>query len=586
MWLHGVGDMVQVSPATATQQEELDHTLLAFRRKLQGLLLFRLVLATFSLLLTIVVQSRRGSDLMSAHLQPLYFFSASLFLFTIVASLVLDRLRNMKRFAYGQIFFDVLAVTMLVFLSGGVDSIYSVLYMPVIISGAVLLLRTGSFWAAALCSLCYGLLLDLQFLEWIKPLQMVEESVRLGDSARYFHTLAMNIAAFFVVAYVSGHMAEELEKSSHRVREQKRDLDRLEMLHHNIVQSMNSGLLSIDLQGTVQYCNRHAQEILELAENQIVGRPIDEFFHDLEETLPLLKDPEACLARQLTLQRRECGYQTPSAKKLHLGYTVSGLQDERGQCLGWIANFQNLTSLKEMESQVQRMERLALAGKVASEIAHEIKNPLAAMSGSMQMLQDGVQHDPWLAKLTEIFCREIDRINSLVTSFLWLAKTHPVSGRIQEVAVCSAIVDTIRLMKDHHEMSSRYRVQTMFLADPVLQLDPYTFQQILWNLLKNALEAMPEGGDLMVRVGLKSADQTTIPASDSRYVFIDIQDSGMGIPADIQEKIFEPFFTTKEQGTGLGLSTVYQLLQSSGGRIEVRSEPDRGSTFSLLFLLA
>ena len=151
--------------------------------------------------------------------------------------------------------------------------------------------------------------------------------------------------------------------------------------------------------------------------------------------------------------------------------------------------------------------------------------------------------------------------------------------------MCSTLLDTIRLMQDHQEMSSRYQVQTLFLAEPILQLDPHIFQQILWNLLKNALEAMPDGGELMVRVGLKSAAGSP-PASDSQYVFIDIQDSGMGIPAELQEKIFEPFFTTKEQGTGLGLSTVYQLLQSSGGRIEVRSEPHCGSTFSLLFPLA
>lgn len=577
--------MVQVSLTTANQQEELDFKVFALGRKIQSVLLFRLLLAMFSLLLTVLVQSRRGTDLLSVHLQPLYFFSGSLFLFTILAALVLDRVRNLKRFAYGQIVFDVLAVTTLVYLSGGVDSIFSVLYMPVIISGAVLQLRKGSLWAAALCSLCYGLLLDFQFLGWVKPLQIVSHATRIGDSATFFHTLAMSIASFFVVAYVSGHMAEEAEKSSQRVREQKRDLERLEMLNRNIVQSMNSGLLSIDPQGIIQYSNRHAQEIVELGEDRLAGRPIDEFFPDLEDSLPLLKDPEACRAQHASLRRRECTYQMPSGKKLFLGYTVSALQDGRGECLGWIISFQDLTSIKEVESQVQRMERLALAGRIASEIAHEIKNPLAAMSGSMQMLQNELQHVPWLAKLTEIVCREIDRINSLVTSFLWLAKTPPVSGKIQDVSVCSTLLDTIRLMQDHQKMSSRYQVQTLFLAEPILQLDPHIFQQILWNLLKNALEAMPDGGELMVRVGLKSAAGSP-PASDSQYVFIDIQDSGMGIPAELQEKIFEPFFTTKEQGTGLGLSTVYQLLQSSGGRIEVRSEPHCGSTFTLLFPLA
>ena len=238
--------MVQVSLSTANHQEGLDFKAFAMGRKIQSVLLFRLLLAMFSLLLTVQVQSRRGSDLLSAHLQPLYFFSGSLFLFTILAALFLDRLRNQKWFAYGQIFVDGAGRHHAGFPFRRRGQHLSVLYMPVIISGAVLLLRRGSLWAAAFCSLCYGLLLDLQFLEWAKPLQMVNESFRLGDSARYLHTLAMNIAAFFVVAYVSGYMAEELDKSSQLVREQKRDLDRLEMLNRNIVQSMNSGLLSID----------------------------------------------------------------------------------------------------------------------------------------------------------------------------------------------------------------------------------------------------------------------------------------------------------------------------------------------------
>jgi two-component system, NtrC family, sensor histidine kinase PilS len=223
-----------------------------------------------------------------------------------------------------------------------------------------------------------------------------------------------------------------------------------------------------------------------------------------------------------------------------------------------------------------------LAGKIAAEIAHEIKNPLAAMSGSMQMLEHETRSDPSLVQLTNIVCREIERINALVTDFLWLAKSPPKAERVQPLAICEVIMATISLMKRQEEISSHYQVRTFFDVEPILRMDPYIFQQILWNLFKNAIEAMPEGGELVVRV----YGSSKLPESGVRerqQIFIDIQDSGCGIPLDLQEKIFEPFFTTKEKGTGLGLSTVYQLVQGCGGRIEVHAEPGHGSTFTMVF---
>jgi len=191
----------------AELQEEMDSLDFPFRRKLQGLLLFRLLVAVFFLVLTILVQSRQDNEPLVEHLEPLYFFSAILFVVTIVASLTLGRVRNLKRFAYAQIVFDAVAVTVLIFLSGGVDSLFSFLYMPVIISAAVLLLRKGSLWTASLCSLCYGLMLDLQYFEWVQPLQMLSATTHSGDSGIYFHTLLMNIGVFFLVAYVAGYLA-------------------------------------------------------------------------------------------------------------------------------------------------------------------------------------------------------------------------------------------------------------------------------------------------------------------------------------------------------------------------------------------
>jgi len=248
------------------------------KRKIQGLLLFRLLLGVFFLVLTLVVQSRREGDLLAARIQPLYFFAMVIFLFTIVAAVSLKHIRHLERFGYIQLFFDVEAVTVLIFLSGGIESLFAFLYMPVIISAALLLQRRGSLLTASMCSLSYGFLLDLQYFGWISPLQIVADTTHLRDSGTYFITILMSIAGFYLVAYLSGYLAEELRSSSRQVEKQKSDLRQLEALHRNIVESISSGLLTIDEKGTVLFWNRAALETLGLKAEELRGRPSKRYF--------------------------------------------------------------------------------------------------------------------------------------------------------------------------------------------------------------------------------------------------------------------------------------------------------------------
>lgn len=545
--------------------------------RLQKLLLFRLILAIFFLLLTLGVQSSREEDLLSASLRPLYVFSCILFLFTIVGAWNLGRLQNLARFAWGQLVFDTAAVTVLVYLSGGLESPFSFFYMLVIISSALLLDRRASILTASACAFVYGLLLDLQYFERISPLQIVAGMGYARDSGTYFFTLLINIAGFYLVAFLAGYLAEESQKSRRKVREHEKDLHQLSALHQSIVQSMTSGLLTVDSDGRIVFCNNAGLQILGRTGENLQGRPLGEVFGGLD--LARLPAGSPAPDAGIGVTRMEIAYVNPSGEKLFLGYTASVLQSRSGDPFGWILIFQDLTQLKAIEERMQRMERLVFAGKIAAEIAHEIKNPLAAVSGAVQMLQEEIGQDQFQSRLMGIVQREIARINELVINFLWMAKGSPKPEQVEDVSVCSAIQEILALLKAKNQITASHSIHTAFDSHPVSSIDPHHLRQILWNLFINALESMPEGGDLSIAV---RSDRD--PGSGDNRARIDIADTGCGIPQGMREKIFDPFFTTKGGGTGLGLSIVCELVEKSGGRIEVSVPPaGTGTVFSLFF---
>lgn len=556
---------------SSRQPQHLDLEETAFRGKLKRLLLCRLVIALLFLVLTVAVQTGRRENLFTSDLNHLYFFCCVLFLFTIFGALKVEKTRHLIRFAWAQILFDTGAVTVLVYLSGGIESSFSFLYMLVIIGSALLLNRRGAILTASACSLVYGLFLDLQYFGWITPLQIVGSTGYARDIGTYFHTMLMNIAGFYLIGFTAGYLARELQKSSILAREHKRDLHQLSTLHQSIVHSMTSGLLTVDPHNRIVFVNNAGREILGISDQSIIGSPVESLFPDLD----FPREPSDGGSGRGRTNRPETIYRHPAGEEKCLGYTVSVLHAEDGGQFGWVVIFRDLTQIKVIQERMEQMERLVYAGRIAAEIAHEIKNPLAAMSGAVQMLHSEIGDDPFRSKLTGIVQREIERINELVTNFLWLAKGSPRQEHVTDVAVCPAIQEILSLLKSKKQIAVSHTVQTVFESTPLWTIDPHHLRQILWNLLTNAVEAMPEGGDLVIRVRQQNA-----PA-EAR---IDISDTGCGMDATVRRRIFDPFFTTKANGTGLGLSIVYQLVEKAGGRIETLAGPSgKGTTFSLFF---
>jgi two-component system sensor histidine kinase PilS (NtrC family) len=232
-----------------------------------------------------------------------------------------------------------------------------------------------------------------------------------------------------------------------------------------------------------------------------------------------------------------------------------------------------------MEEHLRRVDRLASIGELAARIAHEIRNPLASLSGSIQILQKELSLDGPNRRLMEIVMRETHRLNSLLTDFLLFAR--PEQLQIQRVDLSKALRETVDLFMEQGGETFPLRVQTDIDSDLIVEADAKKMRQVFWNLLNNALEAMPGGGRLWVRARWAYGLGNGFSGGSVSWVLLDVEDTGGGIPEEIRNRVFDPFFTTKDRGTGLGLSMVHRIMEDVGGRVEVHSEVGRGTRFSL-----
>ncbi|SMC19553.1 two-component system, NtrC family, sensor histidine kinase PilS [Desulfacinum hydrothermale DSM 13146] len=549
-----------------------------FLRRIQAHLVFRLLAAVFILVVTLLFQFRLRGNLLAPPLTPLYLFSAILFLVTLVGAGMLRFIQVTPTFAAAQFVIDILAVTILIFLSGGVESPFGFLYIPVIITAALFFYQRGAFWAAAASSVAYGAMLDLQYFGWIRPLQFLPGMHFSRGNENYFYILSLTLAAFFLVAFLSGHLAAQLRRSLQEARERKKKLEWMEDSYRTIVERMGAGLLILDGSGIVRFANRTSHLLLGAPPGALVGRSLEsvdrrlyEMVREVEEAgkegaasdLETLYPREVTVGASGTIQRSllVCLTQLGEGSEADGGERIVLLLDQ--------------TRLKAMEEHVRRLEQLAFAGKMAGEIVHEIKNPLAVVSGVAEMLEMGGAADASTRRLNEMLRREIDRINNLVTRYLWLAREARDGEGAQPVSVRDAVEQVVEALRDSKHLSSSHEIQLDVDPKTRVQMPPRHLHQILWHLLANAAEAQPGGG--VIRVEARRESGAHHPRIQLR-----ISDTGPGIDPAHGPRIFEPHFTTKDGHMGLGLSIVYRLVEEAGGHIRLASDPVFSTTFVLI----
>ncbi len=466
---------------------------------------------------------------------------------TLVFGFLIRRKSVNERIAWLQVVSDVLVASGAVFLTAGVESPFSFVYLLAIIGASVLLFRRGAIVTAILSAVSYVSIVAVVNVGLFTPGGMKAHSLRqLG-----FDVISQLLAQGFI-AVLAGYVAEQLSRTGGQLSARERDLRELATLQLQIVTAMPSGLLTCDLQGQVNFVNPAAEAILGPME-VLTNQRIDDLLPDIRRIKPHTR-------------RNELTVETANGERI-LGLTVTPL-DRTEQSL--LVVFQDLTQLRRLENELHRMDDLANLGRLSATLAHEVRNPLASMRGAAQMLVGDSKPGSSDERLAKLIVRESDRLAALVDDYLRLARPPPPT-RVRR-ALDGIVRETVEMLRADPEFAMT-PIETR-LDEVTADVDEGQLKQVLINLLRNAVTVSAEND--RVAVVLKAADNQAV---------LEVWDSAGSIDPQDHERIFEPFYTTHEHGTGLGLPTVRTIVQAHGGTISVASARATGTTFTIRFPL-
>ena len=551
-------------------------------RKLKVLMISRVIIITLLLSIILFIQLRKGVALFITPNNLIYYFIGLTYLITLIYVPFLNRTKDVQKFAFIQHIVDVFLITLLIYLTGGIESFFVIAYIFSIISGSIILYKKGAYFIASIISIAYGAFLDLEYYGLIHPMYNSLSSGYYYSGSYVLYRIFVYVLAFFVVAFLSSHLAEELRRKRHELIQKQDDYEKLEAFNRDIVQSLDSGLLTIDSHGEITSFNKTAQKILGLNPKEMEQGHIQRLFPDIDEALFSMAENSP---KANTYERYETTFVDKTGKTLFLGFSISPLRDNNDQVTGKTFIFQDITKFKEMEDQIKRSDRMATIGEFAAGIAHEIRNPLTSLSGSIQVLKEELELKGANRHLMDIILRESERLNNLITDFLLFAQPPRINK--EKLDIGQVIDETLQLFENSPGHNRAIKIVKELKRKIVLLGEPHQLKQLFWNLFINAAQIMPNGGELRVNLETVNADRTSNRLKGAKkgetipFAKISISDTGDGIKPGEKEKIFEPFFTTKEGGTGLGLAIVHRIVENHDGFISVNSQRNKGTTFDI-----
>ena len=524
--------------------------------RLRRLIFFRVVMVTTLLLIAAYVEAISES---LAPVNPLYFLVAATYVLTVFHAIALRYVRSMVPQVYVQVVGDLVVITGLVYISGGIRTGFMLLYPLSVLAGSVLLRRRGGVVVAALATLFYGVALWAVRSGFVPPEGLAE--VLYLPRRTVVYSVFVTAVTCGSVALIGAYFSENLRHVGERLELVANQVADLQGLNDVIINSIQSGLLTEDGEGRILWVNAIGEGILGRTTASLRGQSTSQVFGSSLLELSAVR----ARAASRSLARLEVPYRRGDGDVLDLGLSVAPLSAGRQMAGGHLLVFQDLTDIKRLEEEVRTKEKLAAVGEMAAQLAHEIRNPLGSISGSAQVLLGESNISTEQEHLLAIIIRESKRLSDTLNRFLFQARSE---GRPRgPVDLVPLVREALTLLRNGPEVGSHHQLE--FDVDPgplVCMADPDQIVQVFWNLARNGLEAMPEGGLLHVRL-----------RRDADEIVLSVRDQGRGMGRDEQRKMFEPFHSRSPMGTGLGLAIVYRIVREHRGDITVRTAPSRGT---------
>ena len=454
-----------------------------------------------------------------------------------------------------QLGIDACIITAIIGVTGGVGSYFTSLYFLPVIAASIVRSRRAGLLVAGLSAVAYVWVVAEQYAGW--PGALARPAVLLPPARVALFTVGLNVSGFVSVAILSGYLAEGLRRASTEIAD-------LQALNQHVIESLTSGLVTTDREGRILTFNPGAEAITGMRATDVSGRGVEDVLQLPVEFTRSLDDTRRGGGRP----RVDYIFAKDGGDRIEVGLSATPLVTSLGQA-GFVYTFRDVTDPKKLERATRIQQRLAAVGEMAAGIAHEIRNPLASMSGSIQILRRELTLTDEQVQLMDIVLRESGRLNDSIRSLLDYAR--PQRFATTRLDVRALMSDTALLLRNSSAVGPRHSIEVQGPETGVwYEADEGQIRQVIWNLASNGLRAMPEGGRLVMSA-----------RDEQDAVVLMVGDEGVGIPADRLDEMRQPFRGAFPKGSGLGLAIVDRIASDYGGELEVRSSPGAGTTVSV-----